>query len=328
MPIIKSKYSPLFALRNGHIQTCLPVLFRAAAKVPYTRERLELSDGDFIDLDWSFADNASTHMASKAALVIHGLEGHAHRKYVLGMTHALNQAGWDVCAMNHRSCSGVANRLARSYHSGETNDVMHALQRMLSAGKYPSAAIVGFSMGGNQTLKLLGEAPPAVPEQVKAAVAISAPCDLAACADKMDHGLTRLYQAYLMHSLKRKIRAKHPDFPDQLPLAPLDGMTAFREFDNTYTAPLSGFRNAEDYYAKCSSKQFLHAIRVPTLIMSAEDDPFLPDACYPIAEAQSNPVLHLEMPKTGGHVGFAINEANGDYWTEVRSVEFLAKHMP
>lgn len=328
MPIVRSDgYRPVAWLRNGHVQTLFPVALRPQPEVSYTRERLELADGDFIDLDWSPAPVGDGHVP-KLALVVHGLEGHAGRKYVRGMVRTLNVWGWDCCAMNHRGCSGEMNRLARMYHSGETDDLHAALVRALGARHYECAALVGFSMGGNQILKYLGEAPARVPAEVAAAVAVSAPCDLASCTRELETGFSRLYQAYLMNSLKKKIRAKHPDFPDELPLDGLERMRDFREFDDAYTAPLGGYASAMDYYVRCSSLPVLPAIQVPTLILNAQNDPFLAPECFPRALAERHPRLYLETPTTGGHVGFATSSPQGPYWSETRTPQFLAHYTP
>ncbi|MBU1002675.1 MAG: alpha/beta fold hydrolase [Proteobacteria bacterium] len=325
MPVLEhSPYTPSPWLANGHLQTLYPVLRRPVPPVDYTRERLDLPDGDFLDLDWSLAAGPGGQRAARVALVIHGLEGHSRRKYLRGMVRALNAAGWDCVAMNHRGCSGEMNRLARFYHSGETDDVHSALTRAIAVGGYAQAALLGFSMGGNQILKYLGENPERVPAQVLGGVAVSAPCDLAACALVLERGFSRVYQAYLMRSLRHKVREKHEIFPHRVSVDRLSRMITFHEFDEAYTAPLNGFADAADYYARCSSLRVLEGIRVPVLVLSALDDPFLAPECYPQDLARASQFVHLETPQTGGHVGFALNGAAGPYYSELRAVEFLA----
>lgn len=325
MPIIESEYDPPRWLRGGHVQTLYPFLFRERPAVRYARERLELADGDFLDLDWSLAAGPEGAPCGAVALVMHGLEGHSGRKYVRGMVHALNTAGVDVCAMNHRGCSGEPNRLPRTYHSGETDDVHAALTRVLARGGYGYAGLVGFSMGGNQVAKYLGEAPDRVPPQVRAGVAVSAPLDLAASARVLERGASRLYQAYLMRSLRAKVREKHAMHPRELPVDGLDAMTTFREFDDVYTAPLNGFADAADYYARCSGGRYLDGVRVPLLVLSAADDPFLAPECFPHALARGDGPVHLEAAPTGGHVGF-VPRGGGAYWSERRAAAFLSGH--
>lgn len=322
MPLIESCFIPPRLLAGGHSQTLWPVLFRPRIVPQYVRQRLELPDGDFIDLDWTLAAGPGEARSGKMALVIHGLEGHAHRKYVLGMAQALRAAGWDICALNHRGCSGEPNRLPRTYHSGETDDVHTALESAIAQGPYAQAALVGFSMGGNQVAKYLGEDPGRVPGELCGAVAVSAPLDLEASVTVLERGASRLYQAYLMRSLKEKIRAKHTMHPSQLPLDCLPTMRTFREFDDTYTAPLHGFADASDYYARCSGGRTLDAVAVPLLVLNAADDPFLGPECFPQEIAQQNPALFLEMPSHGGHVGF-VPRRGWPSWPEVRAVEFL-----
>ncbi|WP_028588677.1 YheT family hydrolase [Desulfocurvus vexinensis] len=325
MPLVPSAFCPPPLLRGGHVQTLYPFVLRPRVPVEYRRERLELPDGDFLDLDWSPAPEPDGAQSSRLALVIHGLEGHSRRKYVTGMALALNRAGWDVCAMNHRGCSGEPNRLARTYHSGETADLHTALTRALAAGGYSRAALVGFSMGGNQVAKYLGEDPGRVPPQVCAAVAVSAPLDLAASVRALERGAARLYQGYLMRSLKAKMRAKAALLPGALSTAGLDAMRTFRQFDDAYTAPLNGFADAADYYARNGAVRVLEGVGLPLLVLSAADDPFLAPECYPRAQARASATLHLETPATGGHVGFVPGDG-GPYWSEARAVEFLARH--
>ncbi len=322
MPIVTSNFVPPPLIAGGHLQTLWPVMLRPRPELAYERERLELADGDWIDLDWALAAGPGGARSDRVALVIHGLEGHSRRKYVLGMARALLAGGWDVCAMNHRGCSGEPNRLARTYHSGETGDVHAALTRAVSRGGYGRAALVGFSMGGNQVAKYLGEDPGRVPEAVCGGVAVSAPLDLASCVRVLERGASRLYQAYLMRSLKEKIRAKHAAFPAELPLDGLDAMRDFREFDDAYTAPLNGFADAEDYYARNGGGRTLGAVRVPLLVINAKDDPFLGPECYPWDAAGRNAALFLEAPEHGGHVGF-VPRGGWPSWAEVRAVKFL-----
>jgi hypothetical protein len=329
VPLVSPAFRPPACLRGGHVQTLYPFLLRPPVPVAYRRERLELPDGDFIDLDWSLAAGPGGARAARVALVIHGLEGHSRRKYVCGMVRALNGAGWDVCAMNHRGCSGEPNRLARTYHSGETGDVHAALTRALAAGGYARAALVGFSMGGNQVAKYLGEAPERVPPQVCAGVGVSAPLDLAASVRALERGAARLYQAYLMRSLKEKMRAKASARPGLLSGCPqgagLDALRTFRQFDDAYTAPLNGFADAADYYARNGAARVLEGVGLPLLVLNAADDPFLGPECYPRALARDSAVLHLETPATGGHVGFSAARSAATY-AETRAVAFLEIH--
>jgi predicted alpha/beta-fold hydrolase len=306
-----------------------PHLFRRVRGVAYRRERIDTPDGDFLDLDWSCANGQSVQDGTgRLAVLAHGLEGDSNRGYVRGMARALNRAGWDAVAWNLRGCGGEPNRTARLYHSGATEDLHAVLGHVASAGRHRSAALVGFSLGGNITLKYLGERGLDFPLPIEGAVAISVPCDLTDSSVRMEADDCRPYMARFLRSLHRKIRLKRHRFPDLLDDTGYRRIRTFREFDDRYTAPLHGFRDADDYWRRCSSRQFLAGLRVPTLLVNARNDPFLAGGCYPVAEAESNPSLFLEMPAGGGHVGFAAFGHDGLYWSEARAVEFLSNHHP
>lgn len=313
-------YQPPLFFASGHVQTIYPTLFRPLPVTNPQRQRIETPDGDFLDIDCHLSTAGRT---GRLAVVSHGLEGNARKKYPLGMARHLTSCGWDVICLNFRGCSGEPNRLPRFYHSGVTDDLHTVLCHGLQQGDYHVAALVGFSMGGNQTLKYLGENPAKVPEEVKAAVVFSVPCDLAGSARRLEAWENTLYMRYFMRGLREKIRTKSLMFPGLLDTEGLDELNTFFPFDDRYTAPIHGFRDAAEYYRRCSSQQFLHALRVPTLLVQAEDDPFLPSSCYPIEEAAASRALSLLIPRHGGHVGFVqLNPANR-YWSEEEAGLFL-----
>jgi len=321
MPVlVHSDYRPPFVLWNGHVQTVYPVLFRPMPKVGPVRERIATADGDFLDLDWH---RAEAEAPARLAVISHGLEGHARKKYVAGMARLLTRRGWDVLAWNFRGCSGEPNRLLRFYHSGDTADLHAVLVHGLGRRAYADAVLVGFSIGGNQLLKYLGEDPDRVPNKVRAAVAFSVPCDLAGGARVLARPANRLYMEYFLRGLRAKARLKNRLFGDVLDLAGLDAMRTFEEFDGRITAPLHGFAGAADYYRRASSLPHLAAIRVPTLLVNALDDPFLSPTCYPRAAAAANDRLVLEMPVSGGHVGFVERNRENLYWSERRAAAFF-----
>lgn len=321
MPIVTaSDYRPPFVLWNGHVQTVYPPLFRPMPSVRPVRERLFTPDEDFLDIDWHRAEG---RRPPRLAVISHGLEGNARRKYVAGMARALTRAGWDVLAWNFRGCSGEPNRLLRYYHSGDTDDLHTVLTHGLARRGYDTAALVGFSIGGNQVLKYLGEDPDRVPKAVKAAVAFSVPCDLAGGAQVLARPANRLYMEYFLRSLRAKARLKGRLFEGALDLTGLEAMRTFDVFDERFTAPLHGFAGAADYYARASSLPHLPAIRVPTLLVNALDDPFLSAACTPRAAAAGSRQLFLEMPISGGHVGFVERNRDNVYWSERRAAAFL-----
>lgn len=312
-----STYHPPFWLRNGHLQTIYPSLFRRVKGVRYQRERIATPDGDFLDLDWSKVGSR------KLVILSHGLEGNTYRAYMLGMVRAVNRAGWDALARNFRGCSGEPNRLLRFYHSGDTEDLETVIQHVLKNGGYEQIALVGFSMGGNVTLKYLGERDSALHPSIAAAVAISVPCDLAASAAALAGPANKIYMKRFLHMLHQKVLEKARQFPGQISDIDFKEIKSFREFDNRYTAPLHGFKDAADYWQKSSCINYLGSISIPGLLINAKNDPFLSRECYPLQTARENPNFYLEMPQSGGHVGFVSFNADGSYWSELRGVAFL-----
>lgn len=317
MPLLAdSTYRPPWGLANGHLQTILPVLFRGVPLITFERERIETPDGDFLDLDWN-----RNQRSQSLVIITHGLEGNSANASVQGMARAFHQAGWDTLAWNLRGCSGQMNRLLRTYHSGAWEDLECVINH--AAEEYQNIVLVGFSIGGNLTLKYLGENGAAIHSSINGAVAFSVPCDLAFSALVLESRINSIYMNHFMRDLRRKIRAKAVAFPGGISTEGLDRIRTFREFDGTYTAPLNGFLSAEDYWAKASSKPSLHGITVPTLLVNALNDPFLGPECFPKKEAAANPHLHLELPESGGHLGF-LTLAN-EYWSETRAVEFCGR---
>lgn len=315
MPLLEADYNPPWPFRHGHVQTVYAGLLRVIEGVPYDRERIEMSDGDFLDLDWSRTGS------SRLAILSHGLEGTTQSRYILGMTRALNRRGWDVLAWNYRGCSGESNRLPRSYHSGATEDLDFVVSHAL--GRYRWAALIGFSLGGNLTLKYLGERASDIDRRIRAAAAFSVPCDLAAGSIQLSRPENAIYLRRFMASLRRKIVDKANVHPEELVTIGIHRLKTFRDFDDRYTAPLHGFADADDYWMRCSSKHVLKDLSIPTLLVSAEDDPFLPPACYPVDIAREHSHLFLCTPSYGGHLGFVTTDGSGVYWSEALAAEFL-----
>lgn len=292
-------------------------MFRRLPVVRFERERLELPDGDFLDLDWL------RRGAPRAVVIAHGLEGSSDGTYVRGMALALKRAGWDVAAMNFRGCSGEANRLARSYHAGATDDVQAAMEHVHRRG-YQRVSLVGFSLGGNMVLKLLGELGEKTPSWLAGGVGISVPCHLESACDVMGSAINRPYMIRFLRCLREKLRAKQSRFPVEMDDSGYERLRTFRDFDDRYTAPLHGYRDAVDYWTQCSALRFLSSIRRPALLLNAIDDPFLSSECFPVSIASDSRWLHLEAPRHGGHVGFMANgNAEGHYYSETRAVSFL-----
>jgi predicted alpha/beta-fold hydrolase len=320
MPVIhQSSYRAPFLFNNGHLQTLYPTMARKINGVVYQRERIFTPDDDFLDLDWSRIGSR------RLAILSHGLEGNTHRPYMIGMARMLKRHGWDVLAWNYRACSGEINRRLRMYHNGCIDDLDCVVQHALKNGAYDKAAMIGFSLGGNLTLMYLGSMGSALDPRIQASVAFSVPCDLKAGALVLAKARNYIYMKQFLVSLHEKIRLKMEQMPGVINDDGYGRIRDFKGFDDRYTAPINGFKDAEDYWFKCSSGRFLSAITIPTLIVNAQDDPFLIDGCYPVQQAEQSEQVFLEMPLSGGHVGFVQFNEDGSYWSENRAIEFLGK---
>lgn len=338
MPLIEpSSYRPPVRFWNGHLQTIVPSLFRRVT-VDYVRERIETPDDDFLDLDWAYASagNGQSSVGSKgfadsdlptahSPLIIlsHGLEGDSSRPYVAGMVRYLTREGFDCLAWNFRSCSGEMNRQLRFYHSGATDDLNIVVQYAIGKG-YTHICLIGFSLGGNLTLKYIGERAHNLPSAIKKAVTFSVPLDLAASSSMIDRGFSRIYLRRFLRHLQAKVVGKEQLFPEKISAKDYRRIRTFADFDNRYTAPLHGFRDAQEYYQQNSSIRFLRGIAIPTLIINAKNDPLLAPECYPEDLARELPNVYMEFPEQGGHCGFPSGDpVNGVYWSEQRALEFL-----
>ena len=283
-----------------------------------------MPDGDFLDVDVLAAAAAAPQL-----IILHGLEGSARSPQVRGLLSQAHRYRWGAVAVNFRGCSGAPNRLGRSYHGGDTGDLSFVIARVRA--RQPSSPIVcvGFSLGGNVLLKYLGEQGEALPAPIRAAVAVSAPFDLARSAHALEHGFSRVYGHRLVERLKRKTLNKLTRYPDLADAKALRTVHTLAEFDDAITAPVHGFRDAADYWAQSSSAAFLPRIRRPTLLINAQDDPFLPSEALPVRAVSDNPFLHAEFPASGGHLGFLAGRWPGvpTAWAEVRATEFLAHYV-
>lgn len=316
MPVVESTYQPPFWAKNGYVSTVYSGLFRKVGGLEQSRTRIYLSDGDFLDLDWSHANQPT----GKLIILLHGLEGTAQRPYITSAAKLFNQNGFDAVAVNFRSCSGEPNLLYRSYHSGATEDLKEVLDHLVALEQYERMYINGFSLGGNMALKYLGEGN-VIPKELKGVVAISVPCDLNGSCYELHKLKNKPYAMRFLDHLKGKLLQKQQQFPQRISKEDIDSIKLLIDFDNVYTSKAHGFRDALDYYEKCSSLQFLSAIEIPTLIINALNDSFLSHGCYPVKEAKANSHLFLEMPKYGGHVGFKSKQAF--YYNELRALDFI-----
>ena len=318
MPITEPTYKPLYWTKSGFVSTIFSGLARKVNGVEQQRERITLPDGDFMDLDWSYSEKPS----QKVIILLHGLEGHAQRPYITGTAKLFNQNGVDACAVNFRGCSGEPNKLYRSYHSGATEDLEAVVSHILEKDHYSHIYIKGISLGANMVLKYAGERD-VLPEQLKAIIAISSPCDLKGSCDELLSLKNKAYAIRFLDHLKQKLKPKLEQFPNSISTEDFKSIKSLIDFDHVYTSKAHGFKDAYDYYQKASSGQFLSTIRIPTLIINALNDSFLSASCYPVKQAKQNANLHLEMPKYGGHVGFI--QKGEFYYNEKRALEFVKK---
>ena len=344
MPLVNSDYKPPWRYRNANIQTVLPSLLRKIKSVQYQRQRVNTADGDFIDLDWSFAaadnnivsqtprakaessvKNGANHRNASLAVLCHGLEGSSDRAYMRGMVKAFNQQGVDVVAYNYRGCSGEANLKKKFYTAGSTDDLQDVLNTLNQQRSYQTIYLIGFSLGGNLVLKYGGEKGGNIDPNIKGIVAISAPCDLRSSSVEMHKSKNYLFTLRFLKMLFAKVREKSNQYPE-LRSIDLNAIKTLKEFDDQITAPLAGFKDAEDYWTQSSCIRVLSEITIPTLILNAADDPILGPECYPYQVARSNECVYLEVPDWGGHVGFMHRPNQPEYWHESRTVDFLLQY--
>ncbi|MBL4604175.1 MAG: alpha/beta fold hydrolase [Flavobacteriaceae bacterium] len=318
MPLIESNFSPSLPFRNGHLNTIYRPLFMKGVH-NYDRVRIDTWDHDFIDLDFSKVDS------DKLVVLIHGLEGSSESKYILSASSELNASGFDTVSFNLRGCSGEDNLLLGTYHSGKTEDLDFVLSYLLEHYHYEKIMIVGYSLGGNLTLKYLGEYLNSISDRICSAVAVSVPIDLTTSGKAMEHFKNKVYMEQFLKTLRLKVLEKAHKFPEyDVDKEKLFKAKYFKDFDELYTAPVFGFTSPEDYWEKASSKPYLSRIAKPTLLISSLDDPFLSEECYPYKEAENSDFLYLEVTKYGGHVGFMSGFRQQDNrWLENRIVQFL-----
>jgi predicted alpha/beta-fold hydrolase len=315
-------YSAPAWLPGGHLQTLYTTLVVRGRQVDYRRERWELDDGDFLDTDWI---DGPAH--APLVVLFHGLEGSSGSPYARNLMHAVSRQGWRGVVVNFRGCSGEPNRLPRAYFAGDSTEIGNALARLRA--NFPDAPlhVAGISLGGNALLKWLGESGDAARQYVASAVAVSAPLDMNAAGAALDSGFNRhVYTAHFLSTLKAKSLAKAKRFPGLLDAEAIRAATTFREFDTLVTAKLHGYRDAEDYWTRTSSKPLLRHVSTPTLVLNAKNDPFLPACVLPKAQEVSSSVI-LQQPETGGHVGFPTGPFPGhSEWLPHRILAFLNQH--
>lgn len=316
MPLISSRYSSKGLFRNPHFSTIYSARIRPKGHLAQERRRISLPDGDFIDLDLSFADMPN----GKLAVLLHGLEGNAQRVYVKWQALRLLEDGWNICAVNYRGCSGQPNLRFESYNAGKTDDLEQVILNLTRWFPQMELCLVGFSLGGNLLLKYLGE-PFRLQEPVKAAVAISSPLDLRGSLEALSKPYNWIYRRSFLNDLRKKYRIKVAQFPDRFNGTKDLSISSLLDFDNKYTAPAHGFDDAWDYYNKNSSLGFIPNINIPVLILNAQNDTFLSPNCFPYSLATESKNIYLETPKHGGHVGFF--SPGKWFYSESRTAQFL-----
>lgn len=316
-------YSPAWWIPGAHLQTLWGKLFRRQPAARTTLERWDTPDGDFVELH-----RLSAPKGSPRVILLHGLEGTVRSHYAQGLLGEAARRGWAADLLIFRSCGSEMNRARRFYHSGETTDLSFVLDRIVAEAPDAVIAMAGVSLGGNVLLKFLGERGADLPPRLVAAAAISVPFDLGRSAERIQHGFSTVYQRFFLRSLKRKALEKLARYPDLAERGKILGVRTMEDFDNVITAPLHGYRDARDYYARASSLFALGRIRINTLLLSAVDDPMLPPEVLDEVrdEARANPSLHLEFVGKGGHAGFVTGSLpwRPFYYAEYRVGEFFA----
>ncbi|MGG6231402.1 YheT family hydrolase [Tenacibaculum sp. SDUM215027] len=286
--------------------------------INYHRKRVTTWDADFIDLDFSFIGSKTL------VLLIHGLEGSSESNYMITTSNHLNSIGFDTVCMNLRGCSGEDNLLLETYHSGKTDDVDFVIKHLTNNYNYENIIIIGFSLGGNLTLKYLGEYSD-IPSEVKGGVAVSVPVDLTSSQAELNKLKNKIYLSEFLRTMKLKLLQKAEKFPDfKLNKELLFKASKFRHLEKQYTVPVFDFKSSEDYWQKASAKPFIPEIKAPTLLINALDDSFLSQECYPVKEAKEMKNFHLLTPNYGGHVGFMSSFSNTENrWLEQQIAQFI-----
>ena len=318
---MEASYQPPWWYRGRHLQTIWGPLFRRLRRPPLRRERWPTPDGDFLDLDWLEGD-------SPLVVILHGLEGSSGSHYARGLLLEADALGWRAVVFHFRSCSGELNRGPRLYHAGETSDLDWVIGKLIEREPTTPLGLVGVSLGGNVALKWLGERGEGAPAQVRAAATISTPFDLTACALSLDRGLNRpLYTARFLRSMRAKVRAKRRLYDGLVNVPAALRARTFAVYDRLATAPINGFADERDYWARASSGPYLARIRRPCLLINAANDPFVPAVTLPTAVVAGSPWLEAAFLPEGGHVGFLEAPWGRRSWAERHALAFLRRQL-
>lgn len=316
MPIVKSNYRPPTYLFSRHLQTVAPFILVKPDNTLYQTEKFELSDGDFLELDWIKSKS------DRLMILCHGLEGNSRSHYVQQMATHFSKLGWDILAINVRGCGRKINRLPVLYHAGATNDIEEVVSTY--AQKYKAVTLVGFSFGANMLLNFASRH--TVPKNVCAVAGFSVPCDIKGAEKKLDRVDNRIYSKKFLEKLKNRIRKLENLHPDVINAKDIDKINSLQSFTRKIASPYCGFNSVEDYYAAGSCLTSLRNAKLPTLVVNAQNDPFLSKSCYPTKLAQSSSVVFFDNPNKGGHSSFPIN--GKESWMPKKMQEFLEEIVP
>jgi uncharacterized protein len=319
-------FKPLGLMRNSHLMTMSAAFWPRSfsALAPSVPRLFEVEPATQVLAKCHWQKNPREH---PTLMVLHGLEGSSESNYMLGTAEKAWTAGFNAVRLNQRNCGGTENLTPTLYHSGLSDDIRGVILELIQRDRLPEIFAVGFSMGGNLVLKMAGESGESAPPELRAIVAVAPAFDLGACADALSEPRNFIYEHHFVRGLKRRMRLKARLFPGKFPLDGLNAVRTVREFDEAMTARFCGFKNADDYYARSSARRVIAGIRRPTLILTAQDDPFVPFAPFQDPAIQANQNITLVTPKHGGHCAF-ISQEDGEerFWVEARIVEFCKSH--
>lgn len=313
-----ANYKPPIFFKNPHIQSIYPRLFRKFRNVLYSKREKIITENDFFYLDWKLSNS------NNLAIIIHGVGANSYYNYVLGMVKILSKVNYDIAAINLRGSMNGPNNNFQTYHGGFIDDLKLFIGKIVNINKYEHIILIGFSLGGVILINYLNTLGDDLPEQIHKTACISTVFNLSNASKMISDNL--IYRKYILSRMVKILIQKQEKFPDKIRLNDIKKFKIIEDFDNYYTAPAFSFKNAQDYYTKCSVHNKLAGIKVPTLLINSEDDPFLDKVCLPIKQAKQNDFITFYITKYGGHTGFVLFNKENEYWHEKKVVEFILNH--